>query len=101
MIRRPPRSTLFPYTTLFRSVDVADLVDHVDRDADRAALVGDGPRHGLADPPVGVGAELEAAAVVELLDRPGEAEAAFLDQVGKGEPPPEVAAGGPGRQAGD
>src|SRR5258708_30471092 len=29
MIRRPPRSTLFPYTTLFRSrdphVDVADL----------------------------------------------------------------------------
>src|SRR2546422_4458460 len=28
MIRRPPRSTLFPYTTLFRSIDVrlrADL----------------------------------------------------------------------------
>src|SRR2546427_8486995 len=24
MIRRPPRSTLFPYTTLFRSVDVLD-----------------------------------------------------------------------------
>src|SRR3989454_12263849 len=24
MIRRPPRSTLFPYTTLFRSVDVDD-----------------------------------------------------------------------------
>src|SRR3712207_8426849 len=23
MIRRPPRSTLFPYTTLFRSADVA------------------------------------------------------------------------------
>src|SRR2546427_9398050 len=27
MIRRPPRSTLFPYTTLFRS-DVADLLVH-------------------------------------------------------------------------
>src|SRR2546426_9032210 len=26
MIRRPPRSTLFPYTTLFRS-DVAEVVD--------------------------------------------------------------------------
>src|SRR2546430_13385339 len=26
MIRRPPRSTLFPYTTLFRSVDVADVI---------------------------------------------------------------------------
>src|SRR2546429_3818533 len=25
MIRRPPRSTLFPYTTLFRSVDRADV----------------------------------------------------------------------------
>src|ERR1051326_8616373 len=26
MIRRPPRSTLFPYTTLFRSVIVGDLL---------------------------------------------------------------------------
>src|SRR2546427_8214779 len=25
MIRRPPRSTLFPYTTLFRSADVHDV----------------------------------------------------------------------------
>src|SRR2546430_11525645 len=25
MIRRPPRSTLFPYTTLFRSLDVGRL----------------------------------------------------------------------------
>src|SRR3712207_7394368 len=25
MIRRPPRSTLFPYTTLFRSTTIADL----------------------------------------------------------------------------
>src|SRR5256885_10948714 len=30
MIRRPPRSTLFPYTTLFRSVFVVDhVVSHV------------------------------------------------------------------------
>src|SRR3712207_7684780 len=26
MIRRPPRSTLFPYTTLFRSHETADIV---------------------------------------------------------------------------
>src|SRR2546426_1482313 len=26
MIRRPPRSTLFPYTTLFRSCPLGDLV---------------------------------------------------------------------------
>src|SRR5690242_21418794 len=32
MIRRPPRSTLFPYTTLFRS--------HVDRDLRRAGRRG-------------------------------------------------------------
>src|SRR2546430_8182665 len=33
MIRRPPRSTLFPYTTLFRSVElgVADHRDALDR----------------------------------------------------------------------
>src|SRR3712207_7519371 len=34
MIRRPPRSTLFPYTTLFRSVGAAD---------DEAADAGRGP----------------------------------------------------------
>src|SRR4051812_49763544 len=28
MIRRPPRSTLFPYTTLFRS-EVVDVVEHL------------------------------------------------------------------------
>src|SRR5436309_5844581 len=34
MIRRPPRSTLFPYTTLFRSLEVilqgltSDVLDH-------------------------------------------------------------------------
>src|SRR5256885_12517302 len=28
MIRRPPRSTLFPYTTLFRSGELGGLEDH-------------------------------------------------------------------------
>src|SRR2546430_5525828 len=28
MIRRPPRSTLFPYTTLFRSLDALERVHH-------------------------------------------------------------------------
>src|SRR3712207_7510257 len=42
MIRRPPRSTLFPYTTLFRSRGEADLalrVDVVDADLDLVAEV--------------------------------------------------------------
>src|SRR2546422_7812369 len=30
MIRRPPRSTLFPYTTLFRSHDLAGDVERVE-----------------------------------------------------------------------
>src|SRR2546427_8809828 len=37
MIRRPPRSTLFPYTTLFRSVsDLLFLCIRTDPDTDRA-----------------------------------------------------------------
>src|SRR2546430_11870207 len=30
MIRRPPRSTLFPYTTLFRSEQVNQILHHED-----------------------------------------------------------------------
>src|ERR1051325_3497110 len=29
MIRRPPRSTLFPYTTLFRSMDKPEIRDNL------------------------------------------------------------------------
>src|SRR5256885_9888621 len=29
MIRRPPRSTLFPYTTLFRSIDISKIIESV------------------------------------------------------------------------
>src|SRR5947199_4101671 len=35
MIRRPPRSTLFPYTTLFRSHDPADRGARGGRDLDQ------------------------------------------------------------------
>src|SRR3712207_7598361 len=49
MIRRPPRSTLFPYTTLFRSgadldqrlLEPADVGDHVDRVGQRDDGVAD------------------------------------------------------------
>ena len=68
-------------------------LDHVHRDADGAGLVGDGAGDGLADPPRGVGRELEALRVVELLDRPHQAEVALLDQVEEQHPPPDVALG--------
>src|SRR5256885_13161966 len=43
MIRRPPRSTLFPYTTLFRSHDLLPLA----RRETRAPGDGPGRRHGV------------------------------------------------------
>src|SRR2546426_3646239 len=51
MIRRPPRSTLFPYTTLFRSKEVGALaVEHVhDHDPRKVVLVRALPRPGGLD----------------------------------------------------
>src|SRR3989442_11413827 len=47
MIRRPPRSTLFPYTTLFRSVEHRFDSMRI-RNAENALGTG---RHGSIDPP--------------------------------------------------
>src|SRR3712207_6880765 len=49
MIRRPPRSTLFPYTTLFRS-PVAVHAVHLQHLLDRRRL-GHRPADRLAEPP--------------------------------------------------
>src|SRR3712207_7867622 len=43
MIRRPPRSTLFPYTTLFRSVD--HVLDHARGALTAGVLVAVDGRH--------------------------------------------------------
>src|SRR5260370_21933625 len=49
MIRRPPRSTLFPYTTLFRSRDRL-AVEHEFGDRDhRVTCIGWIPQEALAD----------------------------------------------------
>src|SRR3989441_6353899 len=45
MIRRPPRSTLFPYTTLFRSLDERFVREPLLADADRIL-----ERHAVNDP---------------------------------------------------
>src|SRR3712207_8931646 len=45
MIRRPPRSTLFPYTTLFRSAEggvLVRLLQEVDRDQTLLEALGHG-----------------------------------------------------------
>src|SRR3712207_7038712 len=43
MIRRPPRSTLFPYTTLFRSCNPEEGISVVRRIVSTNAIVGIGP----------------------------------------------------------
>src|SRR3712207_8966828 len=70
MIRRPPRSTLFPYTTLFRSGDGQRLVDRLDPGPPGVHRVAEVHR-----PPV----EQDLAAVRD--DRPAQR----LDQAGRSE----------------
>src|SRR5206468_11046750 len=41
LIRRPPRSTLFPYTTLFRSLDARDLLVSASRCGDPVLYIDD------------------------------------------------------------
>src|SRR5260370_39092121 len=49
MIRRPPRSTLFPYTTLFRSGEIRDRAPDPGRRAPRHARERHDPAHALGD----------------------------------------------------
>src|SRR5258708_31499725 len=65
MIRRPPRSTLFPYTTLFRSdrvigEDLVEVLGEVQR-----VLVGQVVRHGEGDELLGRHAQLGSALAVD------------------------------------
>src|SRR2546430_11123813 len=73
MIRRPPRSTLFPYTTLFRSLYLADITA---RDGDPECAIAAYRR--LYDSSVALSARSRAASL--LLDRNARSEAlALLD----------------------
>jgi hypothetical protein len=56
-------------------------LEDVDRNTDGPRLVGESAVDGLADPPARVGAELDAACMVELVDSPHEADIAFLDEI--------------------
>jgi hypothetical protein len=66
---------------LGRTRDAVVRVEHVDRDADCAPLVGQGTADRVADPPAGVGREAVAALMVETLDRLHEADVALLNEV--------------------
>src|SRR3712207_7926653 len=56
MIRRPPRSTLFPYTTLFRSAGIGSIPNEV------LGLLSD-------HKDIGVNSELLADGFVDLIER--------------------------------
>src|SRR3712207_8375585 len=47
MIRRPPRSTLFPYTTLFRSAPSLSTLKPVDQGASSVVYAANGQRLGF------------------------------------------------------
>ena len=70
-------TTLFSFSTMCTGIRIV-------------RLVGDRPRDGLADPPRRVRRELEALAVVELLDRADEPERALLDEVEEREAAAEI-----------
>ena len=74
----------FLHELLLGAPELVDDLDHVDRDANGAGLVGDAAGDGLANPPGGVGGELVAAPVFEFLDAFHQADVAFLDQVEEG-----------------
>ena len=64
-----------------RAPELIHDFNHVNWNPNRAGLVGDGARDGLANPPDGVGGELVAAAILEFLDAFHQADVAFLNQI--------------------
>src|SRR5215213_12001416 len=71
MIRRPPRSTLFPYTTLFRSQDVwYDVSDQILHGGWAQPLQGQGRRP--TRPPGLCQQFSQTVPFMDLLDAPGE-----------------------------
>src|SRR3989449_11529971 len=82
MIRRPPRSTLFPYTTLFRSasVEVRSSGAHVEVPRLGVAIKGRGPRLSVSVSTRGGSVELPGRAIGLISSRT----AALVDLRGSG-----------------
>src|SRR3712207_7025707 len=72
MIRRPPRSTLFPYTTLFRSLEQQQGL------ADRGARGPEAPGQGLGAQPLARGEHALEDRVAQLVAHPAGARAGTL-----------------------
>src|SRR5688500_9409720 len=64
-----------------RRADAIQVLDDVRRQANGPASVDDRPRDRLSNPPGRIRRELEAAAILELVDRLHQTEIAFLNQI--------------------
>src|SRR2546423_7325724 len=73
MIRRPPRSTLFPYTTLFRSVVIEHNLDVI-KSADR--IIDMGPEGGEEG-----GLTIATGTPEEVAGEPGSHTGSFLSRI--------------------
>jgi len=71
----------FRFETGLRGPHCGESVVQVNGDPNGSRLVGDRARDRLANPPRGVGGELEALAPIELLDSPDQTEVSFLNEV--------------------
>src|SRR5687767_14994318 len=76
-----------------RAGHLPDLIPHVNRNPDGAALVRHSPLHSLTNPPRGVRGEPPAAVGIELLHGPHQADVALLDQVLERKPHPAIPLG--------
>src|SRR2546428_10747387 len=96
MIRRPPRSTLFPYTTLFRSVELIDiggvaLLRAAAKNWERVTVLCDPSQYGpVADEmrqSGGVSAETRRALAAATVSRTAADDAVLARAFGSPDPP--------------
>ena len=80
----------FLHQHTLRPGEFVDRLHHVDGNPDGARLVGEGSGDGLADPPGGVGGELETLPVVELLDGTDQTKVSLLNEVEQDEAAPYI-----------
>src|SRR5439155_26878695 len=73
--------------------DPRQQLDRVHRQSDRSALVSQRARHRLANPPVDICAEAEAAPPVVLVSADLQADVAFLDEIEEAETAVQIASG--------
>src|SRR2546430_7693129 len=69
MIRRPPRSTLFPYTTLFRSIGRVIAPVMIDGKGPYRFIIDTGASHTTISPKLAAALGLESTGVPLLVER--------------------------------